>query len=396
MASDGAFIGYLPNGDCSSPFGGPALHTPDGTLTPLPLNGTTASNAYVYGMNASHVVLGSLNGMGPVEWQPGGQPVQLSTLLPNNSGWTLQTAAAINDNGDIVGTGMLGGVEHGFLLQTAPLVVQIKALGSDGQPYGSGQTGVGKTLVAQVTVTNNSTTGSVSAITVNPPLSVAPSASLTKVSGPSPAAPNGTTTLSPGQSLSYSITYTVAATGDAVLSAQASGSTGGSIPVQSTGSLRVHLSPPLSVAVAYLQNKVPVPKSTIKLADNDAGEIPQAVDVKVTITNISGVEQDNVSVNGTPALSFANLANANRQVPAAITAGPEPGYADREACARRLRRDRLHVDGDRQRIVRALAAGAVLRPSSRTNVSQGRARSPPCRRRSCSSASIPRASPPRW
>lgn len=47
----------------------------------------------------------------------------LNDLLPAGSGWILTAATAINDSGDIVGTGLLNGQVHGFLLtsgQTQP------------------------------------------------------------------------------------------------------------------------------------------------------------------------------------------------------------------------------------------------------------------------------------
>ena len=39
-------------------------------------------------------------------------------LIHANSGWILTAATAINDNGDIVGSGLLDGQVHGFLLTT--------------------------------------------------------------------------------------------------------------------------------------------------------------------------------------------------------------------------------------------------------------------------------------
>ena len=41
----------------------------------------------------------------------------LNDALPPNPGWLLTAATAINDQGDIVGTGLRGGVAHGFLLR---------------------------------------------------------------------------------------------------------------------------------------------------------------------------------------------------------------------------------------------------------------------------------------
>ncbi len=45
-----------------------------------------------------------------------GAMTDLNTLLPANSGWVLQNAAAINDIGQIVGQGTLNRISHGFRL----------------------------------------------------------------------------------------------------------------------------------------------------------------------------------------------------------------------------------------------------------------------------------------
>ncbi len=44
-----------------------------------------------------------------------GTGVSLEALLPAGSGWTLQTATALNDHGQIVGNGTIGGQRHAFL-----------------------------------------------------------------------------------------------------------------------------------------------------------------------------------------------------------------------------------------------------------------------------------------
>lgn len=48
-------------------------------------------------------------------WQ-GGHIYDLNTLIPNGSGWVLQTACSINNRGQIVGTGLYRGKKRGFLL----------------------------------------------------------------------------------------------------------------------------------------------------------------------------------------------------------------------------------------------------------------------------------------
>ncbi len=47
-------------------------------------------------------------------WQDN-KPVDLNTLIPANSGWTLQSASSINNAGEIVGAGLIYGETHAFL-----------------------------------------------------------------------------------------------------------------------------------------------------------------------------------------------------------------------------------------------------------------------------------------
>lgn len=48
-------------------------------------------------------------------WQ-NGTMVDLNTLIPSNSGWHLEYATDINEHGQIVGYGIIGGMEHAYLL----------------------------------------------------------------------------------------------------------------------------------------------------------------------------------------------------------------------------------------------------------------------------------------
>jgi uncharacterized membrane protein len=50
----------------------------------------------------------------------GGQVTDLNTLLPANSGWTLQSASGINDSGVIVGSGTHNGTPEAFTLTPPP------------------------------------------------------------------------------------------------------------------------------------------------------------------------------------------------------------------------------------------------------------------------------------
>lgn len=67
--------------------------------------------AYLTNDTASHAVL----------WTSGTSPaIDLNTLIPTNSGWVLSYPYAINDSGEIVGYGVIGGLFHAFALIPIP------------------------------------------------------------------------------------------------------------------------------------------------------------------------------------------------------------------------------------------------------------------------------------
>ena len=76
-------------------------------------------------------------------WEDG-QMTDLNALIPADSGWILTAATAINDNGDIVGTGLLDGEVHGFLLSNAQ---------SPTSPTGTSQAGQPPVAIASADVT---------------------------------------------------------------------------------------------------------------------------------------------------------------------------------------------------------------------------------------------------
>lgn len=91
---------------------------PSGTIRKLTAPGDVGASAT--GLNVRGQVVGSYAAGGSLPgraclWQ-NGEVIDLNTLLPPTSGWTLTEAVAINDRGQIVGTGKHNGVEHGFLL----------------------------------------------------------------------------------------------------------------------------------------------------------------------------------------------------------------------------------------------------------------------------------------
>jgi probable HAF family extracellular repeat protein len=56
-------------------------------------------------------------------WTRDGGMIDLNTLLPGGSGWVLHEANDINDNGQIVGTGLHDGTERAFRLTPAPALM---------------------------------------------------------------------------------------------------------------------------------------------------------------------------------------------------------------------------------------------------------------------------------
>lgn len=77
-------------------------------------------------VNNSGVIVGNVAqlygspsfGGAAVDWIDGAI-VNLNSLLPAGSGWNLLSAEGINDAGDIVGYGTIGGQSHAFLLSVA-------------------------------------------------------------------------------------------------------------------------------------------------------------------------------------------------------------------------------------------------------------------------------------
>jgi probable HAF family extracellular repeat protein len=85
------------------------------------------ATSQAWGINASGLVVGYTIGDAPevdhawvwVPSQPNGtsdQLTDLDSLIPAGSGWVLNRATGINDAGQVVGTGTINGVSHGFLL----------------------------------------------------------------------------------------------------------------------------------------------------------------------------------------------------------------------------------------------------------------------------------------
>jgi probable HAF family extracellular repeat protein len=92
------------------------LYDGDNGMTDLGTLGGSASGGY--GINASGQVVGTANGRAFL-YSSGVGMTDLNDLIPL-SGWTLKEARAINDIGEIVGQGTIGGETHAFLLTPIP------------------------------------------------------------------------------------------------------------------------------------------------------------------------------------------------------------------------------------------------------------------------------------
>ena len=80
--------------------------------------GGGAGFTVAYGINDADDVVGDTNGVAFL--YQGAGLINLNTLIPALSGWTLQAARDINNNGQIVGYGSFNGAHHAFLLNPVP------------------------------------------------------------------------------------------------------------------------------------------------------------------------------------------------------------------------------------------------------------------------------------
>jgi hypothetical protein len=128
LASDGTLVG-LTFGPCVTNcniYGNvafaPTMRLPDGSEVTLDIPaGYVGTTSQANDVNASHYSVGQVHATGAIyteaaEWSPTGQFELLNDLIPSGLGWDLQNAVAISDNGAIVGTGTLNGVNENFLL----------------------------------------------------------------------------------------------------------------------------------------------------------------------------------------------------------------------------------------------------------------------------------------
>ncbi len=94
--------------------------SPFDLYTPANDGSTTNYHSVAMDVNAAGLIVGNsqrVAGSAAVAtlWK-NGQPINLNALIPAGSGWDLRSAEGINDRGDIVGFGILGGQSRAFML----------------------------------------------------------------------------------------------------------------------------------------------------------------------------------------------------------------------------------------------------------------------------------------
>lgn len=80
------------------------------------LSGNSSSSSYAEAINDAGQIVGYSGDTRHAFLYKDGKMSDLNSLIPSNSGWTLSYATAINNKGQILGSGVIGGQSHQFLL----------------------------------------------------------------------------------------------------------------------------------------------------------------------------------------------------------------------------------------------------------------------------------------
>lgn len=121
----GDIVGYFSGGSGSGAIADGWILRSNGTVTEIDAPGiaTGPGTLRASAVNDNDWVVGTFTGQsfsGNHAFIYQSKVVDLNTLLPTNCNWVLETASSINVNGQIVGTGSVNGVEHGYLLTPSP------------------------------------------------------------------------------------------------------------------------------------------------------------------------------------------------------------------------------------------------------------------------------------
>jgi PKD repeat protein len=213
------------------------------------------------------------------------------------------------------------------VVASAPdLSAAIAVTAPDGSPLTGGASAKGKTVRARVTLSAASSAQQhLTGVTAVPAVSVSPNGKLVRQDS-SAGPPSGGYDLAPGASQSYDVVYTITGVGRVTLSVDATGDEAGSTQ-EATAQTTAQLGQPLQVDISFSKDGAdlagsPLGANSFRLADDDKGELPQDVTAKMTVTNVSGSEQDAVQAQQ-PDLSVADPASNHDPFP--MTVVPPPG-----------------------------------------------------------------------
>jgi probable HAF family extracellular repeat protein len=129
--STGQIVGYGSNVASTLP-GTHALFYENGVGSDLGTLGGPRGGSARSLNNIGQIVGSSTTSGGPGQafLYENGVMINLNDLLPTGSGWMLTEAIDINDSGQIVGYGTIGGVQHAFLMTPVPLPAAVWLFGS--------------------------------------------------------------------------------------------------------------------------------------------------------------------------------------------------------------------------------------------------------------------------
>jgi uncharacterized membrane protein len=114
------------------PAGEAAVFWSDSGSDPVALGSLGGGSDSALSINASGQIVGYSSGHAILWPNSTSPPIDLNTVIPSSSGWVLKSANAINNQGEIVGNGIIGGEQHGFAIVPIPSPLRITSVAKSG------------------------------------------------------------------------------------------------------------------------------------------------------------------------------------------------------------------------------------------------------------------------